>query len=271
MQHRVRRVVHQVATVKERHDLHAGRQNPLVKFLHLGVNVFDDRVGVGALAQQDDAFDHVRVVHNLAVVSPQRLADLPESNARTLGHGADIFDAQRRAVLRFDDRVFDVLDVGNQADGAHVDLLQAGFDEAPAGIHVVIRQLLFDLPDGQAIGDQPARIDSDLIFPRDAAEADNIHHVGHGLELFFKRPVFERLQLHQVILRISAFQRVPVDLANGAVVRPDGWLQIVGKADECQPLQNFLAVPVVFGIVVKNHGDAGQAEQGGRAQILKVR
>ncbi len=51
----------------------------------------------------------------------------------------------------------DVVHVLHQADGAHVDLLQARFDEAAAGVDVVVGELLLHLADAQAVGDQLVR------------------------------------------------------------------------------------------------------------------
>jgi hypothetical protein len=57
----------------------------------------------------------------------------------------NVFDPQRRAVLGRDDGLLDVLGAVDQSDGAHVDLLQAFLDEASAGVHVVVGELLLDL------------------------------------------------------------------------------------------------------------------------------
>ena len=118
-------------------------------------------------------------------------------------------------------------DVGDEADRAHVDLLQAGLDEAAAGVHVVVGELLLDLADAQAVGDQLVRIDAHLVFAGDAAEAGHVDDVGHRLELLLEHPVLERLQLHHVVRRIGAVQRVPVDLTDRAPVGAHLRLQVL--------------------------------------------
>ena len=90
VQHRVRGVVHQVAAVEKRNDLHARRQDVLVQLLHLLVDGLQRRVGIGALAQQHDAFDHVVVVDDLAVRAMNRLADLAQPDLRALRHRGDV-------------------------------------------------------------------------------------------------------------------------------------------------------------------------------------
>ena len=63
---------------------------------------------------------------------------LAEADLRALGHHGNILDAQRRAVLGRDDRVFDVLHIPYQSHFTNVDLLQARFDEAAAGVDIVV-------------------------------------------------------------------------------------------------------------------------------------
>ena len=50
VQHRVRRVVQQIAAIEERNDLHARRQNVIVQLLHLLVDAFEGLVRIGALS-----------------------------------------------------------------------------------------------------------------------------------------------------------------------------------------------------------------------------
>ena len=106
----------------------------------------------------------------------------------------------------------------HQAHFADVDLLQARFDEAAAGVGVVVGELLLHLRQAQAVGDQLVGIDAHLVFARGAAEAGDVHDVGHGLEILLHHPVFERFQFHHVVLRIGAVQGEEVDLADGAPV-----------------------------------------------------
>ncbi len=61
----------------------------------------------------------------------------------------------------------------------------------PPAVGVVAGNLLLDLRDGEAIGDELLRIELDLVLLGRAAEARNIHHALDALECFFKRPVFE--------------------------------------------------------------------------------
>ena len=133
-------------------------------------------------------------------------------------HDRDILHVQRRSVLGREHRVFDVAHVLDQAHFAHIDLLQAGLNEAAAGVGVVVGELLLHLRDAEPVGDQLVGIDAHLILARRTAEAGDVHDVRNGLEVLLDHPVFERLQLHHVILRIGAVQREEVDLADGTPV-----------------------------------------------------
>ena len=87
----------------------------------------------------------------------------------------------------------------DQSDGAHVDLLQTLLDETSAGVHVVVGELLLDLGQAQAIGDEFVGIDAHLVFARGTAEAGHVDNVRHCFKVLFDDPVFDGLQFHRVI------------------------------------------------------------------------
>src|SRR5580692_9764170 len=267
----VRRVVDQIAAVEERNDLHAFGQDAFVQLLHLGVNSVQGAVGLRAFLQQHDPLDHVVVVDRCAVFAPPGFSYLPKADFGPLRYLGDVFHAKWGAGLRFQDSLFDVLNAGDQTQRANVYLLQAGLDETSTGIHVVVGQLLLDLADRQPIGDQPGGINAHLIFACGAAETHHIDDIRHRLELFFEGPVFQRFQFHQIVFRIGALQRIPVNLADRAVVRAHLRLQIIWQSHLRQPFEHLLAVPVVAGAVVKNEHHAGKAKQRNGTQMRQVR
>ena len=89
-------------------------------------------------------------------------AELAETNLRAFLDRRDVFDPHGGAVLARDDGSLDVSDCFHLTDGAHVDLLQSCLDEASAAVHVVVRELLFDLAQADAISDQLVRVDPHL-------------------------------------------------------------------------------------------------------------
>ena len=166
--------------------------------------------------------------------------------------------------------MLDVVDVGEEANFAHVDLLLALLDEAAAGVDVVVGDGLFDLPDGEAVGDELVGVDADLVLASDAAEAGDVDDAGDASERFFELPVLELLSSMRVVGGVGAAEGVPVDLADGTPVGADLGLKAGGEGDLAEALEDLLAVPVVFAVVVEDHGDAGEAGEGSGAQMGHV-
>src|SRR5215472_11823607 len=130
MQNGVGGVMHQVAAIEEGNDLHARRKNPVVQLLNLLMNSLECRIRVGALTQQHDAADDVIIVDNAPVRKMGRAGELSQPDFRPLLDGRDIFDADGSAVLGQDYGVLNVAYIADQADFAHVYLLQAFVDKA---------------------------------------------------------------------------------------------------------------------------------------------
>ena len=266
-----RREVHQIAAIEEWNDLHARGQDALVQLLDLGVEGFQRRVGLGSFLQQHNAFHHVVVVDDSAVRAVDRFTVPAQPDLGALLNHGDILYLQRRPALRRENRLFDIVNAGHQAYRPNVDLLQSSLDETAARIDVVGRKLLLQLADAQPVGDQLVGIDPHLVFARGAAQARHVDHVGHGFELLLKHPVFERFQLHHVVFRVGALQRVEVDLSHRAPVGAHLRLQTCRQRRLRQPLQHLLAVPLVDRVVVEDQHDARQAEQRRGAQVFEVR
>src|ERR1017187_3380836 len=112
-------------------------------------------------------------------------------------------NAERRAVLRQNHGILDIVNIPHQTHFPNIDLLQTGFDEASTSIGVVVGDLLLHLADAEAVGDQLVWVDANLVFARGSAETGNIHDVGNGLEILLHHPVFNGLQLHDVIRRVG--------------------------------------------------------------------
>ena len=98
--------MNQVAAVEERDHLHAGRKNAVVQLLHFLVDRHERRVGLGALAQQHDAGDHVVVIDDLSIRQVPRPRELAQPDLGALLHHGDIAHPQRGAVLGGEHRCF---------------------------------------------------------------------------------------------------------------------------------------------------------------------
>ena len=148
----------------------------------------------------------------------------------------------------------------HQADFAHVDLLQARFHEAAAGVDVVVGELLLHLRQAQTVGDQLIGIDAHLVFARGTAEGGDIHDIRHGFQVLLHHPVFNGFQLHHVVLRIGAVQREEVDLADRAPIGAHLRAARRRQRDLREPLQHALAIPGVVRVIVENQLQVGEAE-----------
>ena len=141
-----------------RHDLHAGRQDVLVQLVRPSRGCASSVASAfGALAQQHDAFDHVVVVDDRAVLAMDRLADLPEPDLRPLRHGRDIAHASGVpfCVLITVCAMSSTFRIRPTA--RTLICCRPCLDEAAAGVHVVVGQLLFHLADAQAVSNQLVR------------------------------------------------------------------------------------------------------------------
>ena len=210
--------MHQVAAVKMGNEFYALRQQLGVQFVDFGVKRIEGGVGLGALAEQDDAFDHIFIVDHGAVFAANGLPELSETNLGRLHDDGDVADADGRSIHALDDGGGNVVGGLHEADGAHVERLLAAFDESAAGVGVVIGERLLDLGQRQSVGDQFAGIDLHLIFAGRAAEDVDVDYVGHRFQLVQHEPVGESLELHRVIARIRALEGEEHDLAGRAVI-----------------------------------------------------
>src|ERR1700722_8424992 len=88
----VRSVVDQCIPVQVRNDLYSRRENVIVEPLDHGAQALQHGFGVRALAQEDNALDHVVIILNHAVSAVDGFADLAETNFRTLRNHSNVPD-----------------------------------------------------------------------------------------------------------------------------------------------------------------------------------
>ena len=117
VQHRVGGVVHQVAAVEERNDLHARRQNVLVQLLDFRV---DGRPASHPTSAPLRSSTMPSTTSSLSMILPSSrwiaLPNLAQPDLRALRHRRRcLCTRMRRAVLGRDHRVLDVVDVVDQA------------------------------------------------------------------------------------------------------------------------------------------------------------
>src|SRR5580693_102253 len=81
VQHRVQRVMKQIAAVEHGNDLHTLGQDVIVQFVHLLVNRFKRWAFFGPLAHQHAALDDVGLIDNHAVRTMIGAGHVPEPNS----------------------------------------------------------------------------------------------------------------------------------------------------------------------------------------------
>ena len=138
VQHRVQRVMKQIAAVEHGNDLHALGQDVIVELVHLLVNPFERGAFFGPLAHQHAALDDVGLIHNDAVRTMIGSGHVPQPNSGTPVDDRDVLYANWSPIRSRQYGVLDILHIAVKSECADVQLLQALFDEAAAGVHVVV-------------------------------------------------------------------------------------------------------------------------------------
>jgi hypothetical protein len=91
-------------------------------------------------------------------------ANLAEANLGPLRYGANVLDAMAAPAWVLTTVFSMSCGAGVEARRLHVDLLRALLDEAAAGVGVVVGDLLLDLANAEAVGDEFVGVELDLVF-----------------------------------------------------------------------------------------------------------
>ena len=105
VQHRVRGVVHQIAAVEKRNDLHAPRQDVIVQLVHLVVDAVQRASESAPLRSSTMPSTTSLSSSTTSVSAVNGPADLPQPDLWPLRHRGDVPHADGRAVLRLEDSV----------------------------------------------------------------------------------------------------------------------------------------------------------------------
>src|ERR1700682_1568290 len=108
------------------------------------------------------------------------------------------------------------------------------------------------LANAESVGDKLVWIDANLVLACWTAESSNIDDIRDGLQVLLDYPVFNRLQLHHIVVGICAFQREEVNLSDRTPVRAHLRRYARRQGNLRKALQNSFAVPGVLGIIVEN-------------------
>ena len=228
----------------------------------LGLEVVDDLQRILPVARHGDAGNHLALAVQLGQAAP------------LVGHqfdAADVGDAHRRAVLRLEDEVFDVLPAAQIAAAAHHVFGLGHFQRAAADVAVGIADHLGDAHQRDAVNLEFRRVDRDLVLLHEAADARHLGHPRRLGQLVAQIPVLQGAQLGQRL--VLGQHGVLVDPADPGGVRAkrrrDAFRQLAG--DRIDVLQHPRARPVDVGAVLENDVDEGGAEEGEAAHDLGFR
>ncbi len=183
-QHRVRRVLHELAAVQMRNKLHAHRQQTAasirsIQLVNLLVQIGERCLCHRALAQQHNPFHHIAVIDDRPIFLVNGFSQLSKADFRCLDHSAQVAHPHRRSVLHLHHGRGNVVRALHQSHGAHVQCLFAAFDKSAARVDVVRRQRLLHLRQRQPVGHQFPRVHLHLILSRRPAKWIHIHNVRH--------------------------------------------------------------------------------------------
>src|SRR5260370_41349673 len=131
-------VVNRIAAIKKWNNLYSFGKDVVIQFAHLGFNAAERGIVVRAFLEQHYTVDDIRIVDKLAIRTMDGSAVLAEPDLGPLLDDGDVFHAQCRPGLRLDQGILNLLNIGEEADSLHIDLLRAGNDKAPTGIGIIV-------------------------------------------------------------------------------------------------------------------------------------
>ena len=254
----------EVAAVVVGMNLYVGRKNAAVELLGFLLDAAEDVLGLLAAAHQDDAFDGVVVVFVFFL-------EAEDAEARRVAHDylADVFHADRDAVVAADDDFADVVGGFEQAETAHVVELAALGVKAAAGVGVVGLQSVEDLRDREMEVVELRGIELDVVLHRRAAETGIVGDAGNAAVGALDDPVFEGVEFRG--RAIGAFDDVAIDEAAGAEERGHAGRHAAGKLRVGDALEDDLAGEVWVGAFVEGEDDVGETVERDRAHDAKIR
>src|ERR1035441_2866471 len=109
-----------------------------------------------------------------------------------------------------------------------------------------------------------------LVLTRLATENGHRRNIRHRHQVLENYPVLQRLQVHDVVLRVRALQGIEVDLTGRTEVRTDLRIQTRRQTYQRELFQHLLPVLQIVGLVIEQDGNERKPCQRGRAQMGKV-
>ncbi len=162
----------------------------------------------------------------------------------------------------------DIVDILQQADGAHVDVLIAEGEVVAAGVGIAALNGGEDLGQGHVHGQQLVGIGFDLILAGGAAEGGDVDDAGNLLQLAADEPVLRGLEFIERIA--AAGELIAVNLADGRPGR-ELRLQSIGQGQGLETVQHFLLVAEVVAVEIEIELYVAETEDADGAHLVEVR
>src|SRR6266478_9561592 len=144
-------------------------------------------------------------------------------------HGGDVLQINRRAVLDFEDNIFDVLHFFDVAAPTDEILGRRDFENAAADIGVAHLDRVDDLAERNLVSDQRVWIEIDLVLLHETADRRDFRDAFHGRERVAQVPILNRAQLGEVMLAGVVNERVLVNPADTGRVWTDDRIYAFGQ------------------------------------------
>ena len=100
----------------------------------------------------------------------------------------------------------------DKADSAHVEGLLADVEVVAAHVDVGVAERGQQRGQRNVVVGKPLRIDVDMVFLGQSAEAGNVDYARYGFELLLENPVLDLFLFQQVV--VGTFHRVTIDLTD---------------------------------------------------------
>jgi hypothetical protein len=146
----------------------------------------------------------------------------------------------------------------------------AGLDHLGADVVVAALHRGHDILECDVVSAQLDGIEIDLVLLHESADAGDLGHAGHGVQLVLDEPVLNGVQRAAVVRPLD---RVPEDLAHSGCIRPHHRRYARGQkaAREAEPLQHARARKVDVHRVFEDDVDHREAEGRRRAHRAHMR
>ncbi len=191
--------------------LHALRQRRF-DFLDFLFDTIDDVERVLAVTHHHDAADGLAFAVQLRDAAPDVAAEM---------HGADVLHVNRRAVLHFQDNVFDVLDAFDVAAAADEIFGCRDLESLAADIGVAHFDRVDDVAERDVVGDERVWIEIDLVLLYETADGRDFRNAFHRRERVAQIPILNRTQLGEIMFAAVVNERVFVNPAHTGGVGSD--------------------------------------------------